>query len=84
MGSARLFFDRVRNSGLGPVKTTQRITPFLGRHGESRLTVGGIRRPEETVSAGGHMAVIAPKVLNRMIYRPKTEGTAVEFDGAWK
>ena len=84
VGSARLFFHRGRNSGPDPVKTVQRMMPFLERHGESRLIVGGIRKPEETVSAGGHMATITSKVLNRMIYHPKTEGTTVEFDGAWK
>ena len=62
VGSARLFFDRAWNSGPDPVKTIQRMMPFLGRHGESRLTVGGIRRPEETVSAGAHAATTTPRV----------------------
>ena len=81
---SRLFFDRARNSGLDPVKTIQRMMPFLERHGGSRLIVGGIRKPEGTVSAGGHMATITPKALNRMICHPKTEGTTVGFDDAWK
>ena len=82
-----LFFNRARDAGLDPVKTTREVMPLLERLGDSELIVGSIRKPEdveEILSAGAHIATITPKVLRQMVTHPKSEETIKEFDDAWK
>ena len=82
-----LFFNRARDAGLDPVNIINEVTPPLYKLSESQLIVGSIRKPEdveEIVSAGADIATVTSKVIRQMVFRPKTEQTIKEFDGAWK
>ena len=84
---ASIFFNRVRDSGIDPIKVIQESKRIIeeGRF-PSKIIVGSIRKPEdvnEAAAAGAHIITIPYKILLQMPYHQKTEDTIKEFDQAW-
>ncbi len=84
---ASIFFNRVRDSGLNPVKVIQESKRIIEEDRLStRIIVGSIRKPEdinEAAAAGAHIITIPYKILMQMAFHQKTEDTIREFDEAW-
>ena len=84
---ASIFFNRVRDSGLDPVKVIQESKRIIEEeHLPTRIIVGSIRKPEdisEAAAAGAHVITIPYKILVKMAFHQKTEDTIREFDEAW-
>jgi transaldolase len=85
---ASIFFNRVRDSGLDPVKVIQDSRRIIEESRSStKIIVGSIRKPEdvnEAAVAGAHITTIPYKILVQMPFHPKTEETIKEFDQAWQ
>jgi transaldolase len=84
---ASIFFNRVRDSGIDPIRIVQESRRIIeeGRF-SSRIIVGSIRKPEdvnEAAAAGAHIITIPYKILLQMPFHQKTEDTIKEFDQAW-
>jgi transaldolase len=84
---ASIFFNRVRDSGLDPIRVIQESRRIIEEgHFRSKIIVGSIRKPEdvtEAAAAGAHIVTIPHKILVQMPYHQKTEDTIKEFDQAW-
>jgi transaldolase len=85
---ASIFFNRVRDSGMDPLKVIQESRRIIeeGRS-STKIIVGSIRKPEdvnEAAVAGAHIITIPYKILVQMPFHPKTEETIKEFDQAWQ
>jgi len=84
---ASIFYNRVKDAGGDPERVTRESRSLLEKMGtETRIIVGGIRKPEdvtEAAIAGAHIITIPYKVMIQMPYHPKTEETIKEFDEAW-
>jgi transaldolase len=84
---ASIFFNRVRDAGLDPVKVIQESRRIIEKgHLPTRIIVGSIRKPEdinEAAAAGAHIITIPYKILMQMAFHQKTEDTIKEFDEAW-
>jgi transaldolase len=85
---ASIFFNRVRDSGLDPVKVIQDSRRIIEESRSStKIIVGSIRKPEdvnEAAVAGAHITTIPYKILVQMPFHAKTEETIKEFDQAWQ
>jgi transaldolase len=84
---ASIFFNRVRDSGIDPIKVIQESKRIIeeGRF-PTKIIVGSIRKPEdvnEAAAAGAHIITIPYKILVQMPLHQKTEDTIREFDQAW-
>jgi transaldolase len=84
---ASIFFNRVRDSGIDPLKVIQESKRII-EEGlfSSKIIVGSIRKPEdvtEAAVAGAHIITIPYKILMQMPSHQKTEDTIKEFDQAW-
>jgi transaldolase len=84
---ASIFFNRVRDSGIDPIKVIQESKRLIeeGRF-SSKIIVGSIRKSEdvnEAAVAGAHIITIPYKILVQMPFHQKTEDTIKEFDQAW-
>jgi transaldolase len=84
---ASLFFNRIRDSGLDPIKIIQESKHIIEEeHLPTRIIVGSIRKLEdinEAAAAGAHVITIPYKILVQMAFHQKTEDTIKEFDEAW-
>lgn len=84
---ASIFFNRVRDSGIDPIKVIQESKRIIEEgHLHSKIIVGSIRKPEdvnEAAVAGAHIITIPYKILVQMPFHQKTEDTIKEFDQAW-
>jgi transaldolase len=84
---ASIFFNRVRDSGIDPIKVIQESKRIIEEgHFPSKIIVGSIRKPEdvnEAAAAGAHIITIPYKILVQMPCHQKTEDTIKEFDQAW-
>jgi transaldolase len=84
---ASIFFNRVRDVGLDPLKIIQESRRIIEESRSStKIIVGSIRKPEdvnEAAVAGAHITTIPYKILVQMPFHPKTEETIKEFDQAW-
>lgn len=84
---ASIFFNRVRDSGIDPIKVIQESKRIIEEgHFPSKIIVGSIRKPEdvnEAAAAGTHIITIPYKILVQMAFHQKTEDTIKEFDQAW-
>ena len=81
-----LFFNRARDTGIDPVATVEDAVRLLEAGPGARLVCGSIRKPqdvEEILGAGAHIVTVPPRVLDQMLFQPKTEETIREFDEAW-
>jgi transaldolase len=84
---ASIFFNRVRDCGIDPVRVIQESRRIIEEgHFTSKIIVGSIRKPEdvnEAAVAGAHIITIPYKILVQMPFHQKTEDTIKEFDQAW-
>ena len=84
---ASIFFNRVRDSGIDPIRVVQESRRIIeGGNLGSKIIVGSIRKPEdvnEAAAAGAHIITIPYKILVQMPFHQKTEDTIKEFDQAW-
>jgi transaldolase len=84
---ASIFFNRVRDCDIDPVKVIQESRHIIeDGHFPTKIIVGSIRKPEdvnEAAAAGAHIITIPYKILVQMAFHQKTEDTIKEFDQAW-
>ena len=85
---ASIFFNRVRDVGMDPVKVIQESRRIIeDSRSSTKIIVGSIRKPEdvnEAAVAGAHITTVPYKILVQMPFHPKTEETIKEFDQAWQ
>jgi transaldolase len=83
-----IFSGRVRDMGydVRPVITSTRN--ILDREGlKSKIIVGSIRHlmdVNEALECGAHVPTIAPPILRKMVWHPRTIETINEFNTAWR
>jgi transaldolase len=84
---ASIFFNRVRDSGIDPIRVVQESRRIIEEGNfTTKIIVGSIRKPEdvnEAAVAGAHIITIPYKILVQMPFHQKTEDTIKEFDQAW-
>lgn len=82
-----IFYRRVMDSGGDPLKVIRETSEMISKMGwKAEIIVGSIRDPVDVsnaLCAGGHIATVPPKILDKILFHQKTEETIAEFDKAW-
>ena len=82
-----LFSGRIRDMGYDVEPVIHETRAILDREKlESKIIVGSIRHMmdvNEALMAGAHIVTVAPAILRKMLWNPRTEETIREFNTAW-
>jgi transaldolase len=83
-----IFSGRVRDMGYDVREVIESTRGVLDREGlPAKIIVGSVRHimdVNEALKAGALIPTIAPPVLRKMVWNPRTESTIEEFNSAWR
>ena len=83
-----IFSGRVRDMGYDVKPVISSTRNILDREGlKSKIIVGSMRHMmdvNEALECGAHVPTIAPPILRKMVWNPRTETTIEEFNAAWR
>jgi transaldolase len=83
-----IFSGRVRDMGYDVKPVISSTRNVLDREGlKSKIIVGSMRHMmdvNEALECGAHVPTIAPPILRKMVWNPRTETTIEEFNTAWR
>ena len=83
-----IFSGRVRDMGYDVKPVIRSTREILDREGlKSKIIVGSMRHMmdvNEALECGAHVPTIAPPILRKMVWNPRTETTIEEFNTAWR
>lgn len=83
-----LFYRRMMDAGVDPLKEIEMTRRFLDQSGlDCQIIAGSIREPDDVVlamNAGAHVPTVPYKMFLAMISHPKSEETIKEFDDSWR
>ena len=83
-----IFSGRVRDMGYDVKPVISSTRNVLDREGlKSKIIVGSMRHMmdvNEALECGAHVPTIAPPILRKMVWNPRTETTIEEFNSAWR
>jgi transaldolase len=83
-----IFSGRVRDMGYDVREIISNTREVLDREGlPAKIIVGSIRHimdVNDALLAGAHIPTIAPPVLRKMIWNPRSDQTIEEFNSAWR
>ena len=83
-----IFSGRVRDMGYDVKPIIAGTREILDREGlKAKIIVGSMRHMmdvNEALECGAHVPTIAPPILRKMVWNPRTETTIEEFNTAWR
>jgi transaldolase len=83
-----IFSGRVRDMGYDVRPVIQTTRDILDRESlPSKIIVGSMRHMmdvNEALECGAHIPTVAPPILRKMVWNPRTIETIAEFNNAWR